>query len=45
MAVRVGIYGATGQVGGVMRRMLVERAFPVEGLRCFASGRSAGREP
>ena len=44
MAVRVGIYGATGQVGGVMRRMLVERAFPVGGLRYFASGRSAGRD-
>jgi aspartate-semialdehyde dehydrogenase len=44
MAVRVGIYGATGQVGGVMRRMLVERGFPVGGLRYFASGRSAGRD-
>jgi aspartate-semialdehyde dehydrogenase len=40
---RVGVYGATGQVGGVMRRLLVERAFPVETLRCFASARSAGR--
>jgi aspartate-semialdehyde dehydrogenase len=44
MAITVGIYGATGQVGGVMRRTLVERAFPVGGLRYFASGRSAGRE-
>ncbi|GAA0477473.1 aspartate-semialdehyde dehydrogenase [Paractinoplanes deccanensis] len=35
--------GATGQVGGVMRRILAERAFPVEELRLFASARSAGR--
>ena len=39
---RVGIVGATGQVGGVMRRLLVERAFPVEEIRFFASARSAG---
>jgi aspartate-semialdehyde dehydrogenase len=39
----VGIYGATGQVGGVMRRLLSERSFPVGELRCFASARSAGR--
>lgn len=35
--------GATGQVGGVMRRILAERRFPVDQLRLFASGRSAGR--
>ncbi|HEX5567551.1 MAG TPA: aspartate-semialdehyde dehydrogenase [Streptomyces sp.] len=40
---RVGIIGATGQVGGVMRKILVERNFPVEQLRLFASARSAGR--
>src|SRR6185503_861392 len=40
---RIGIVGATGQVGGVMRQMLVERDFPVEELRLFASARSAGR--
>ncbi len=40
---RVGILGATGQVGGVMRRLLAERAFPVDELRFFASARSAGR--
>ncbi|MPY64764.1 aspartate-semialdehyde dehydrogenase [Streptomyces spongiae] len=39
---RVGIVGATGQVGTVMRRILVERAFPVDELRLFASARSAG---
>ena len=40
---RVGIVGATGQVGGVMRRLLDERSFPVDELRLFASARSAGR--
>ena len=38
----VGIVGATGQVGTVMRRILVERDFPVTQLRLFASARSAG---
>jgi aspartate-semialdehyde dehydrogenase len=40
---RVGLFGATGQVGGVMLRILEERDFPVEELRLFASARSAGR--
>jgi aspartate-semialdehyde dehydrogenase len=40
---RIGIVGATGQVGGVMRRLLAERGFPVTELRLFASARSAGR--
>jgi aspartate-semialdehyde dehydrogenase len=40
---RVGVFGATGQVGGVMLRILEERAFPVDELRVFASSRSAGR--
>ncbi|GGN54952.1 aspartate-semialdehyde dehydrogenase [Streptomyces albiflavescens] len=39
---KVGIVGATGQVGTVMRRILVERDFPVDELRLFASARSAG---
>ncbi|MFF5492284.1 aspartate-semialdehyde dehydrogenase [Streptomyces aquilus] len=39
---KVGIVGATGQVGTVMRRILVEREFPVTELRLFASARSAG---
>ncbi|MFQ5558150.1 MAG: aspartate-semialdehyde dehydrogenase, partial [Acidimicrobiales bacterium] len=38
----VGVVGATGQVGGVMLTLLGERAFPVDGLRLFASARSAG---
>jgi aspartate-semialdehyde dehydrogenase len=41
---RLGIVGATGQVGGVMRAVLAERQFPVEQLRLFASNRSAGRK-
>src|SRR3954454_23423951 len=40
---RIGIVGATGQVGGVMLRVLAERQFPVDQLRLFASARSAGR--
>ena len=40
---RVGVFGATGQVGGVMRRLLEERNFPVEQIRYFASARSAGK--
>src|SRR5689334_6870095 len=40
---RVGVFGATGQVGGVMRRLLVDRSFPVDEIRFFASARSAGR--
>ena len=40
---RVGIFGATGQVGGVLRALLQEREFPVTEVRFFASARSAGR--
>jgi aspartate-semialdehyde dehydrogenase len=40
---KIGIVGATGQVGGVMRSILAERKFPVDELRLFASARSAGR--
>ena len=39
---RVGVVGATGQVGAVMRRLLDERDFPVAEIRFFASARSAG---
>ena len=34
--------GATGQVGVAMRQILLERGFPVEEVRFFASSRSAG---
>jgi aspartate-semialdehyde dehydrogenase len=39
---RVGVVGATGQVGSVMRTLLEERNFPVDEIRYFASARSAG---
>ncbi|UOY00090.1 aspartate-semialdehyde dehydrogenase [Blastococcus sp. PRF04-17] len=39
---RVGIVGATGQVGRVVREILAERRFPLAELRLFASARSAG---
>jgi len=38
----VAVVGATGQVGGVMRRLLDERNFPLDEIRYFASARSAG---
>jgi aspartate-semialdehyde dehydrogenase len=41
-SIRVGVVGATGQVGAVMRRLLEERDFPVSDIRFFASARSAG---
>ena len=40
---RIGVVGATGQVGGVMLSVLSERQFPVDELRLFASARSTGR--
>ncbi|WP_043841096.1 aspartate-semialdehyde dehydrogenase [Amycolatopsis taiwanensis] len=42
MSLRVGVVGATGQVGAVMRRLLAERDFPAGEIRFFASARSAG---
>jgi aspartate-semialdehyde dehydrogenase len=39
---RVGVVGATGLVGGMMRQLLDERDFPLSELRVFASARSAG---
>jgi aspartate-semialdehyde dehydrogenase len=41
---RVAVVGATGVVGGVMRRLLAEREFPAGELVAFASERSAGRQ-
>ena len=40
----VGVFGATGQVGQVMRTLLAERGFPVTSIRYFASARSAGKQ-
>jgi aspartate-semialdehyde dehydrogenase len=39
---KIGVVGATGQVGSVMRQLLAERDFPVSQIRYFASARSAG---
>ena len=38
----IGIVGATGLVGEMMRTLLAERGFPLKALRLFASARSAG---
>ena len=38
----VAVVGATGQVGGVVLRLLAERNFPVSSLRVMSSARSAG---
>ncbi len=40
--VNLGIVGATGQVGVAMRQILLDRDFPVDQVRFFASARSAG---
>jgi len=42
--VNVGVVGATGLVGSMMRQLLAERNFPVGTLRLFASARSAGSQ-
>ena len=39
----IGVVGATGQVGTVMRQLLAERDFPADEVRFFASSRSAGK--
>ena len=39
---QIGIVGATGMVGNVMRVLLAERRFPADEVRFFASARSAG---
>jgi aspartate-semialdehyde dehydrogenase len=39
---RIGVVGATGQVGVAMREILEARGFPVAEIRFFASARSAG---
>src|SRR6185369_4106442 len=39
---KIGVVGATGQVGSVMRTLLAERRFPISQIRFFASSRSAG---
>ncbi|OHU20941.1 aspartate-semialdehyde dehydrogenase [Mycobacteroides franklinii] len=40
----IGVVGATGQVGAVMRQLLEEREFPASSVRFFASARSEGKK-
>jgi aspartate-semialdehyde dehydrogenase len=42
--VNIGVVGATGQVGQVMRKLLEERDFPAGNVRFFASARSQGKK-
>lgn len=42
--VDIGVIGATGQVGQVMRTLLEQRDFPASSVRFFASARSQGRK-
>jgi aspartate-semialdehyde dehydrogenase len=42
--VAIGVVGATGQVGQVMRTLLEQRDFPATSVRFFASARSQGRK-
>jgi aspartate-semialdehyde dehydrogenase len=42
--VNIGVIGATGQVGQVMRTLLEERDFPATSVRFFASSRSQGKK-
>ncbi len=41
--VAVAVVGATGAVGDLMRQVLLERKFPVRGIRFLASAKSAGK--
>ncbi|AHC27721.1 aspartate-semialdehyde dehydrogenase [Mycolicibacterium neoaurum] len=42
--VNIGVVGATGQVGQVMRKLLEDRNFPASSVRFFASPRSEGKK-
>ncbi|MDF3340317.1 aspartate-semialdehyde dehydrogenase [Mycolicibacterium septicum] len=42
--VNIGVVGATGQVGQVMRTLLEQRNFPANSVRFFASARSEGKK-
>ena len=43
MGACIGVVGATGQVGAVVRQLLAERNFAIDEIRFFASARSAGK--
>ena len=44
MTISLGVVGATGQVGHVVRQLLLDRDFPLGEVRFFASPRSAGQK-
>lgn len=44
MGVHLGVVGATGQVGQVVRQLLLDRTFPIDEVRFFSSSRSAGQK-
>jgi aspartate-semialdehyde dehydrogenase len=44
VGVNVAVVGATGAVGDLMRRVLVERRFPVAAIKFLASAKSAGKQ-
>lgn len=45
MSLKIGVVGATGQVGRVMRELLANNpGFDIDDIRFFASARSAGKE-
>lgn len=44
MGVNVAVVGATGAVGDLMRRVLVERQFPVKAIKFLASEKSVGKQ-
>jgi aspartate-semialdehyde dehydrogenase len=44
VGLKIGIVGATGQVGQVMRALLEDRDFPASSVRFFASARSQGKK-
>ena len=41
---QLGVFGASGQVGSVMRSILMQRDFPADSVRYFATHRSAGKK-
>jgi aspartate-semialdehyde dehydrogenase len=43
VSVNVAVVGATGAVGDLIRKVLVERAFPVKTIKFLASAKSAGK--
>lgn len=43
MAVNVAVVGATGAVGDLIRKVLIERKFPVKSIKFLASAKSAGK--